>query len=171
MDQESIHAAFLESYELHADEIYRFCLFKVSNKERAEDLTQEVFTELWQALRKETKVKNTRAFLYTIARNRVIDWYRRKKSVSLDAISDAGVEFLGDSAASVTERAEFAEVLAVIDELDEASRDAVLLRYVESWTPQEIADLNNESANAVSVRLNRAIKKIQDVMQINQKPL
>ncbi len=168
MDQEDTKASFLQTYDAYADELYRFILFKVSNKERAEDLVQDVFTEYWQAIRKNLLIKTPRAFLFTIARNRVIDWYRRKKSVSLDTITDQGVEFADDIADAVTSKAEFAEVLKAVQTLDDASRDAVLLRYVEGWSPQEIADLTNETPNAISVRLNRAIRKVQEAMGIKR---
>ena len=164
MDQEHAKAYFLGIYDKHADEIFRFCLMRVSNKEKAEDLTQEAFMRYWQSLRTGEAVRNDRAFLYTLARNLIIDWYRKKKESSLDAIQEEGVDFAGDGRASVEQAAEMNEVLAVVNQLDEASRDAILLRYVEGWSPQQIASLNGESANAVSVRLNRAIKKVQELI-------
>jgi RNA polymerase sigma factor (sigma-70 family) len=167
MDQEEMKAQFLMAYDAHADALYRFTLFKVSDAARAEDMVQEVFTEYWQTLRKNTMVKNAKAFLFTIARNRIIDWYRRKKSISLDTITEQGIEFTDFTGETVTAKAEFAEALKAVHTLDDTSRDAVLLRYIEGWSPQEIADLTHESANAISVRLNRAIKKIQDTMRIN----
>ncbi|MDB5237441.1 MAG: polymerase sigma factor, sigma-70 family [Parcubacteria group bacterium] len=162
MDQNEAKAYFLSIYEKHADEIFRFCFMKVSNKEKAEDLTQDAFMRYWQSLRTGEPIRNDRAFLYTLARNLIIDWYRKKKETSLDAIQEEGIEFQGTGRADVEQAAEMNEALAIINGLDEASRDVILLRYVEGWSPQQIADLNGESANAVSVRLNRAIKKVQE---------
>jgi RNA polymerase sigma-70 factor (ECF subfamily) len=164
MDQHKAKASFLAVYDRHADEIFRFCFMKVSNKEKAEDLTQETFMRFWQSIRSGETVRNDRAFLYTLARNLIIDWYRKKKESSLDVLQEDGIDFAGDGRASVEQAAQMNEVLAVINQLDEPSRDAILLRYMEGWSPQQIADLNNESANAVSVRLNRAIKKVQELI-------
>ena len=161
MDQHELKALFLAAYDSHADELYRFCLVKVSDRERAEDLVQDVFTRFWQVLRDGTVPDNTRAFLYTLARNRVIDWYRKKKEGSLDVLQEAGVDFAGSGSGEVVNHAEMERLLAVINELDEPSRDVLLLRFMEGWTPSEIGELNNESANAVSVRLNRALKKVR----------
>lgn len=116
----------------------------------------------WQTLRTGEPVRHERAFLYTLARNLIIDWYRKKKESSLDVLQDEGIDFAGEGRADVEQAAQMNEVLAVVNELDEASREVILLRYVEGWSPQEIATLNGESANAVSVRLNRAIKKVQE---------
>ncbi len=164
MDQEQAKTYFLSIYDKHADEIFRFCVMKVSNKEKAEDLTQEAFMRYWQNLRKGEPIRNDRAFLYTLARNLIIDWYRKKKESSLDVIQEAGIDFAGEGREDVEQAAQMNEVLAIINQLDEASRDVILLRYVEGWTPQQIAELNGESANAVSVRLNRAIKKVQELI-------
>lgn len=168
MDQSELKALFLAAYDAYADELYRFCLMKVSNRERAEDLVQDVFTRFWQVLREGTVPDNTRAFLYTLARNRVIDWYRKKKESSLDAISEAGVDFVGTDVPDIIDQAEMVGVLAAINELDEPSREVLLLRYMEGWTPAEIAELNDETANAVSVRLNRALEKVRTKLHARQ---
>jgi RNA polymerase sigma factor (sigma-70 family) len=161
MDHEDSKAFFLETYDAYGNDIYRFCLLKVSRQEVAEDITQEVFMRFWQALREGTELRNARALLYTIARNLVIDWYRKKKETSLDQLEEQGVDFANDDMKRITEFAEHQEVLRVIHELDEPSRDALLLRYVEGMSPREIAVLTGETANAISVRINRAIKKVQ----------
>jgi RNA polymerase sigma-70 factor (ECF subfamily) len=118
----------------------------------------------WQTLRKGEKLKNERAYLYTLARNLIIDWYRKKKESSLDALTESGVDFTGDGLHSVTDKAEVAEVLAMIQALDDESREVLLLRYVEGFSPKEIADQLREPPNTVSVRIHRALKKVQELM-------
>lgn len=156
----------MQAYDQYADELYRFCFFKVSDSERAQDLVQDVFTRYWQTLRNGQEVQHPRALLFTIARNRVTDWYRKKKEDSLDAMQDDGREFQGTVRKDVEQSAEYEEILRAVSDLDEPSKEAVLLRYTEGWSPAEIGALHNESANAVSVRLNRAIKKLQDRLRI-----
>ena len=117
MDQDETKAYFLQIHDSYADDIYRFCLLKVSNRELAQDLTQEVFTRFWQALREGTVMRSERALLYTVARNLVIDWYRKKKESSLDVLTEAGLEFAGDVAADVEREARMGEALRRINEL------------------------------------------------------
>lgn len=163
MDHDETKALFLAAYDEYADAIYRFCLMKVSSGEVAEDLAQETFTRFWQELRKGTVLKSERALLYTIARNLVIDWYRKKKEQSLDVALDAGIEFpdLGADADAST-KAEMEQVLKVVNGLDAPSRDVILYRFMEGLTPAEIGALSGESANAISVRLNRALKQVRE---------
>lgn len=168
MDQDETKAYFLQIYDAYADDIFRFCYLKVSSRELAQDLTQETFTRFWQALREGTVMRSDRALLYTVARNLVIDWYRKKKESSLDTLLEYGTEFTGEKAADVTREAEMNEALRVVSELDEASREALTLRFVEGLSPKEIADLSGESANAVSVRINRAMKKVRTLMHTDE---
>ena len=168
MDQDDTKAYFLQIHDTYADAIYRFCLMKVSSRELAQDLTQEVFMRFWQALREGTKMRSERALLYTMARNLVIDWYRKKKETSLDALSEQGTEFMGEDRKDIERTAETREALAVISELDEPSREALTLRYVDGLSPSEIAELSGESANAVSVRINRAMKKVRARMHTDE---
>jgi RNA polymerase sigma-70 factor (ECF subfamily) len=169
MEQEAIKTDFLQAYDTYADELFRFCFFKVSNYERAQDLTQDVFTSFWQELRKGAPIHNVRAYLYTLARNRIIDWYRKKKETSLDVISEAGIEFVGSSGGEVEDFAQYREILTLVNELDEKSREVLTLRYVEGWSPQDIAEFTGESPNVISVRLTRAIKKVQERIHAYEK--
>ena len=164
MDQTELKADFLRTYDTYANDIYRFCVLKVTNRELAQDLTQEVFMRFWQTVRSGEKLKNERAYLYTLARNLVIDWYRKKKESSLDALTEQGLDFGNDDHAKIEQSAQMREILTVVGQLDEDARDALILRYVEGFTPKEIAALSGESANAVSVRINRAIKKVQSLI-------
>jgi RNA polymerase sigma-70 factor (ECF subfamily) len=159
---------FIDVYDTYNSDIYRFCVLKVSNKEIALDITQEVFTRFWQSMRKGTDIKNERAFLYTLARNLVIDWYRKKKEVSLDNLTDAGWEFEGNDSNVITENAEMQLALKAIQELDSDSKEVVTMRFVDGIPPSEIAIIRNESANAVSVRINRAMKKVQDYLHVHE---
>lgn len=161
MDQHETKEYFLSTYDAYADAILRFCIMKVSDREIAEDLTQEVFTRFWQTLRDGQEMRNGRAFLYTIARNLVIDWYRRKKELSLDSLQEQGTDFANNDLKQITNNAEAREVLEVIEDLDDPSREALLMRYVEGLSPSDIADITGESPNVISVRINRAIKKVQ----------
>ena len=167
MDPEEYKDQFLDIYDRYASDLYRFCLLKVSRREVAEDLTQEVFMKYWQQVRQGTEIGNDRALLYTIARNLVIDWYRKKKEQSLDSMAEQGIEFGTDDHKTITEHVAVREVLAVIGQLDEPSREAMTLRFVDGLSPADIAEITGETANTISVRLNRAVKKVQELMHVH----
>lgn len=151
---------FIESFETYVDAIFRFSLLKVSSIELAEDMTQEVFTRYWQYLKDGKEMTNTRSFLYTIANNLAKDWYKKKKAVSLDEKLETGYQ-VQTGEASPQVMAEYRELIAIIEDMEENDKTVLLLKYVEGLDPKDIADLLGENSNTISVRINRAQKRLQ----------
>lgn len=165
MKQDMQEARFMEAFSLYGDAIYRFCVVKVSNKELAEDMTQEVFMRYWQYLRDGKELTHPRALLYTIAHNLAKDWYKRKKAVSLDdRLADGHEPPATENDAQLL--AEYEEVLTAMQDLEEKDREVLILRYLEGLTPKEIGSILHETANVISVRLNRATKRLQLTLRI-----
>ncbi len=165
MNQDKQEKVFIESFSEYGDAIFRFCLVKVSNVDLAEDMTQEVFTRYWQYLRDGKTMTNTRSFLYTVANNLAKDWYKRKKADSLDKAMEFGA-IPKDTTSNPETMAEFQEVLHTIEDMDENDKQVLLLKYVEGFTPKDIAEVLEETANVISVRLNRATKRLHQKLGI-----
>lgn len=166
MNQDALKQSFLETFDAYSDAIFRFCLVKTSNKELSEDLTQEVFMRYWNMLQEGKQMSNTRSFLYTVARNLVIDWYRKKKATSLDTLAESGFEAEDRKTFSPETDATVSEILAVVADLEEQDREVVMMRFVDGLEPKDIAEILQETPNAVSVRITRAIKKVQQKLLI-----
>lgn len=167
MNQSALEKVFVESFSEYGDAIFRFCMVKVSDVELAEDMTQEVFTRYWQYLRDGKEMTNTRSFLYTIANNMAKDWYKKKKADSLDDKIESG-DIPKDKEASPETAAEYHEVLSVIEDMEEKDKEVLLLKHVEGLPPKEIAEALEETANTVSVRLNRATKRLQEKLGVEK---
>ena len=76
-------------YGNHADEIFRFALYKLSDREKAKDVVQDTFVKIWGHISTNSEIlQNPRAFLFKIARNLVIDSYRKVKPMSIDALEE-----------------------------------------------------------------------------------
>ncbi|MEN9920480.1 MAG: hypothetical protein RL538_373 [Candidatus Parcubacteria bacterium] len=163
MKQEDLEKVFMEAFDAYSDAIFRFCVVKVTDVERAEDMTQEVFTRFWLYVRDGKDIANTRALLYTIANNLAKDWYKKKKSESLDAHLDAGLAPVSRDLSPET-FSEYQEVLDAMNDMDERDRQVLYLRFVEGFEPREIAGMLKETSNSISVRLNRAMAKLKQKM-------
>ena len=167
MAKPDIQGTFTDIYNKEADAIFRFCYLRVSDREQALDLSQETFTRLWQTMDQSGKlIEHPRAFLFTIARHAIIDWYRKKKAVSLEAMEDGEVgepyEYISDSA--LTDSKLESEGRFLVDKIGSLSlghKDAVYLRFVEGLSPPEIAQILKISTNAASVRINRGIQELR----------
>lgn len=165
MNQEHLEKIFLQSFTEFSDAIFRFCVVKVTDTALAEDMTQEVFMRYWRYVREEKQIDNTRALLYTIANNLAKDWYKKKKSVSLDQKLEAGMGFPSTDISQETSAA-YREALDAIADLEPRDKEVLLLRFVEGLGPNEIAEIVHETANSVSVRINRAMVKLREHMHI-----
>ena len=80
--------AFGLLYEKYLDEIYRFVYVSLSDHWEAEDITENVFLKTWEQLpiiySQDSKIDNFRAWLYRIARNLIVDFFRSKKPLVLE---------------------------------------------------------------------------------------
>jgi RNA polymerase sigma factor (sigma-70 family) len=165
MKQEALEKIFIETFDQFGDAIFRFCVVKVSDVELAEDMTQEVFTRYWQYVRDEKEITNARAFLYTIAGNLAKDWYKKKKSVSLEQNIEAGLA-VPDRGLNQEVLSEYKAALGAMEAMEDRDRQVLFLRFVEGFEPKQIAEMLDETPNAVSVRLNRAMVKLKEKMHV-----
>ncbi len=160
---------FTSLYNSESDAIFRYCLIRTSSREVALDITQDTFTRLWKVLERGEQLGNQRAFLYTVARNLIIDWYRKKKPESLDAIADeANVDALvvvNDSIRQDIEMSSEARfIISRITDLEEQYQQPVFLRFIEGLKPNEIADIMGVSVNVASVRISRGIDRLRTLV-------
>ncbi len=160
---------FIQAYDEHADAIFRHCYFRVSNREVARDLMQEAYIRVWQYIQKGTDIDNLRAFLYRTANNLIVDHmrkYKRRQQSSLETMQESGFDVAAEEDTQDRIRQSMAgdRVAELIQQIEEPYRSAVILRYIDELSPAEIADMLGVSANVVSVRVNRGLKKLRSLL-------
>lgn len=153
---------FNELYENNADSVFRLCLFKTSNREVALDLSQDIFTKTWGYLVAGNEVENLRAFLFTVARNRIKDYYKKKKTYSFTKIGIDDPEEYLPSDNSASDQAHVTELLAKIQKLPSDHAELIQLRYVEGLPIEEIALIYNMRPNTLSVKIHRIVKRFRE---------
>ena len=165
MNPEITQKEFLQAYETYSDAIFRYCYFQTSNREQSLDLAQDVFTKAWEYLAAGKTVTHMKAFLYRIASNAVIDWRRKKKSMSLDKLMEAGFDYSSGEDEVETKEVFFEAKQAVkmIGQLDEKYKEVLLLRYVDELSIKEIAETVGETENNVSVRIHRGLEQVKKI--------
>lgn len=161
---------FIKAFDEHANVLFRHACFRVSNRERAVDLTQEAFIKAWEYLRNDGEIRHWKSFLYHVLNNLIIDEYRRKKDQSLDALFEED-PVRANSSVAVGSRTEIEERLdeellikkiqLLIPQLPEQQRAALTFRYIDGFSPKEIARMLGTSENVVSVRIHRAIERLK----------
>ncbi len=161
--------AFANLYDRHVAEVYRFVFFKLSNKEEAEDITSDVFLQLWRYLQEEgRRVKNFRGLLYQIARNKIIDTYRaraKKQEVSLEVVLELPLESINSVSDRLAEQGEMERIFRAVKKMKEEYQEVIVLRYINELTIGEIADALGKKRTAVRVTLHRATKKLKELLE------
>jgi RNA polymerase sigma-70 factor (ECF subfamily) len=153
---------FGKIYDQNINQIYRFVFLKVNSKEKAEDLTAEVFTKGWDNFKKGKDIRNVRAFLYQIARNLVVDYYREKGRVRTISSDDV---LIIDSSQGADKKAEldsdFAQVRTALSKIKEDYKDVVIMRYLDQLSVSEISKVMDKSEGSVRVLTHRALNALK----------
>ena len=164
--------AYSKIYDLYVDKIYRFVFFKVNSKEDAQDLTSEVFLKTWQYIISGKDINNLNAYLYKVARNLVIDHYRKsvQKDVSLDALDQSGENLQIDVKSAIQsqeileDKIQMEKIQDKLQDLKNEYREIIILRYVDGLSITEIAEIVEKKKGAVRVILYRAINALRELM-------
>lgn len=171
---EELQRTFTEAFEAYNDELFRHASMRLKDRDRALELVQECFLKVFVYAKGGGEIREMRPFLYRTLRHLIIDEYRRKKPMSLEAMTegfeDMSVEVLlppdeTNTLEAAIERYEGKRAIAALQELPDAYREALSLRYVEGLSPKEIGDIVGESENAVSVRIHRGLKKLREILE------
>ncbi|MBN1482536.1 sigma-70 family RNA polymerase sigma factor [candidate division KSB1 bacterium] len=140
----------------------------------SEDLVQEVYVQALRNLNVLEAVDNLTGWLYTVARNKIIDWYRRKKvpTVPLDVPDENGTSLSEILAEEIpvewddeTRELVFDAIVAAVDELPEKQRYVFIQNVVEGRTFRDIAEETNESINTLLARKRYALMFLQSCLQ------
>lgn len=171
-NQEDQEARFLKAFDEYSEALFRHASIRVSDKERAIDLVHDTFTKVWSYLRAGHHIDSYRSFLYKVLNNLIIDEYRKRKDVSLDALlSEEGVdegafpELTESTTEALAATIDGQRAFALLDELPDEYKEVIIFRFVDGLGPREISDLIEESENVVSVRLHRALKLLRHKLE------
>ena len=138
--------------EEHERAIYNFMFGLVRDTDRALDCTQDTFVRAYEHLRKGRSI-NT-AWLYTVARNRAMDEFRRQKRVQpdLDALEEIPVHHRTDESLAVQQ---------VLERLSPHDREVLYLFDVAGFKTDEIGAMLGVRGTAIRQRLSRARERFR----------
>ena len=157
---------FTETYNEYSDVIFRYCLYKISDREKALDFVQETFVRTWQYIQKGNDVENMKTFLYTTAKHIIIDEYRKKKAISLDTLTENGQEPYVEMEEKLYASIDAKRVMEHVLELPKNYSSVIIMRYISDLSVQEIAKVLGESENVVSVRIHRGLSKLKLLVHV-----
>lgn len=158
---------FAALYDKYFDQIYRYVYRRVNDKDTVEDLVSQTFYDALAHLKDfEWRGYPFSAWLYKIAHNNVLKWYREKGKMQTTELeegadmADRSIDYVGDLKKDEL-RDEMADVL---ERLEPEEREIIRLKFYEEVSNVEIAEIMGLSANHIGVKVFRALKKVKQLL-------
>ena len=140
--------------------IYAFLYYRVPQPVDAEDLTSEVVLKIIKALKHQRG--NFHAWMYRIARNRLVDFYRHRATRSEVSMNDGPQKKLSKSDGFSKRIMTKEKLRKGLAQLTEQQRQVIILKFIEGYANQEIAEIVGKSVGAVKVLQFRALKALRE---------
>jgi RNA polymerase sigma-70 factor (ECF subfamily) len=156
--------AFVSLANRYLKPIFNFTYRLTGNRHDAEDITQEVFVKIWKNAKQFRPEKKFKTWIFAIAKNACLDFFKKKRTVSLDTL---GKTLRDDSPlpAEGIDKSTKAKALQIaLEKLPENYKIILLLHFNEDLTFREIAEIMEEPLNTIKSRHLRALKMIKKGM-------
>lgn len=167
---------FISLYKAFADEIYRYIFLRTGlDAPLAEDITQEIFIDVFKNMDGFKGLCSNRTWIFRIAKNRLFDFYRKqyRQKIEFTGIDDplaAGLSDPGQDAEMLMESAlESRMVCDCLNRIPKHYRITLILKYVDGKSVKQIAQLTDKSAKAVESLLQRAKRAFMEEYRLSLK--
>jgi len=155
--------SFNQVFKDFVDPLYQYCYFRLSSKEDAEDLVEEIFTKIYKNMSNFDDLKSSlKTWIYSIARNTLIDFLRTRKDQNLelsDIIEDDKCDI--NSEANIIMNAESLKL--AFKYLSDFEQQLIEMRFISDLSYTEISDITGKNSGALRVSMSRTLNKLKQV--------
>jgi RNA polymerase sigma-70 factor (ECF subfamily) len=155
--------AFAALYDRYVQRLYHYCYHRTNDVHDAEDLTAQTFLAALEALPHYRQDGHFAAWLFTIARNKVVDYYRRTPNIPLDESMESPIP--SDLAGEAETSQQKGILLRALQALTEDEQEIIRLRYVAELPFAEIARSLRKSESATKKMLYRLLARLKSRME------
>jgi RNA polymerase sigma-70 factor (ECF subfamily) len=153
--------ALTRIYNIFNDRVFRFIYYRIQDRARAEDLTNEVFVRMLEGVEKFRPSGDDAAlvltgWIFTIARNIVIDDYRRQKIRTAEPLPEGDDDLL-DETFDMELHLTRADLQAALAQLTEEQQTVLLMRFEEGFTSAQIAKMMGKTEMAIKALQRRGL--------------
>lgn len=155
-----MHESFLTMYDEHFDDIYRFVLFKTGNRWDTDDLVSEIFRKAFQNF-DQNRIESYRLepWLFTIARNTVIDYYRKRKELAYGHDPEVfGYIKVPELLETIELRNECLKESLI--SLAPQEREMINLKYIAGMKYSEISEIVGKAEAWLKIKVHRIKQKM-----------
>jgi RNA polymerase sigma factor (sigma-70 family) len=159
-------AVFNQLYLAYIRPIYRYIYCKVGDVKQTEDLTAQVFLEALESLPRYHHNGHFSAWLFSIARHKVVDYYRTRRSELPIEITNKESDNKVDPLSTLIQTEETQRISKFIHLLDEQDQELLRLRFVAELNFAEIARLINSNMEATKKRFYRLLALLRQQLEL-----
>ncbi len=159
--------AFGQLYDRFVDKIFKYIYYRVNSRTEAEDLTAHVFLKSWEAIGNyQWTDRPFGAWLYRIAHNVVVDYFRTHRDVaSLD--DPSATEHVGSDFQDVIDHQITADTLRIgLSRLTHDQQEVIVLKFLEGYSTGEIAEILGKQEGAVRTLQHRALTRLAAIFTL-----
>ncbi len=159
--------AFAVLYRENVQAIYRYVYHRVSDRHLAEDITGDVFTKAIEGLGRYQDTGNPfLAWLYRIAHDRVIDYYRKVNRQPTESdIEEQSIPIESDMDSGLVQEQISSVLQTAIADLTPEQQQVVMLRFVEGYRIEKVAGIMGKNANAIKALQHRALRALANRLE------
>ena len=158
-------SAFQTLYMRYLDAIYRYFFYQTKDKFLAEDLAQDVFIRIWKAIDHYDEDKGAfTSWMYRIAHNLLVDYYRGKKALPLKEGLEAS--YSEDWLEKLDKNEKIQSIKKELATLPDDYKEVVVLRFFEDLSVQEVSHITGKSEENIRVIQHRAIRKLKEKINL-----
>lgn len=164
-------AAFGHLVSLFHEDIFRMVYFRTRSEIDAEDLTQDIFIQAFKGVKRIKETDRFRPWLFSIAINRVRDFYRKRRFLfffggpdetgALEMKRNEG-ETEGEPLRNMERRDFWNQIGTFLKKLSRQEKEVFLMRFMDQLTLKEIAEALGRGESTVKTHLYRALKKFKE---------
>jgi RNA polymerase sigma-70 factor (ECF subfamily) len=166
-----LDADFSELYRAHLRDVYSYAYYRVGNHHDAEDLTEQTFLQAYrhfERAQRESRGRPLRPWLIRIAHNLAANLYRDRSRRPASPIDDTSELMASHTTEDLVEgRDELSRVLDGVRRLPDDRREALIMRFALGMDNREIARAMGRSDGATKVLIHRAIKQLEDMVDVS----
>jgi RNA polymerase sigma factor (sigma-70 family) len=152
---------FLELIEQHKKIIFKVCNSYCKHQESRKDLAQEIVIQLWKSFRKYDPQYKVSTWIYRIALNVAISFYRHeKKHTTSSSITENDLDFSDEDTSSHETESNIAQLHHFIDQLDELHK-ALMILYLDNNSYKDISEVLGITETNVATKINRIKLKLR----------
>lgn len=158
------HKAMAQIYDLYSPELYRYASRFLGDPSVAEDCVADTFSRFLKAIRDRRGPKDyLKAYLYRIAHNWIVDYYRRARDVSELKDTQPSSEDLPEQ--QIDLRIRQAQMRKALRKLTPDQQRVIGLKYLEDWNNEEIAQAMRKPVGAVKALQHRALASLKRILE------